>query len=208
MEFADERAIVVDRYDRFTQSDGTILRIHQEDMCQALGLPPTAKYQSEGGPSPEDITALLRRHGSADDAERFLDAMAFNWVIAGTDAHAKNYSVLLGGDSVRMAPLYDLASALPYDGMYMPKLKLAMRIGGQYTIARIERRHWLRFAAAAGFDQDRAMQRVGTIIDRVADAFATAAATPAVRALASPLPQRLRDAVEARSIACQLALSR
>jgi len=205
--FADERAIAVDRYDRLTQADGSILRIHQEDMCQAMGLLPTAKYQSEGGPSPEDIVAVLRRNAGGTDADRFLDAAAFNWIIAGTDAHAKNYSVLLGGDTARMAPLYDIASALPYDGMYMPKLKLAMRIGGRDTIAKIERRHWLRFAEAAGFDPDLALHRIVDLTDRVTEAFATAAANPSVRDLASPLPQRLLDAIEARSIACTRALT-
>ncbi len=206
--FASERAIVVERYDRLTHPDGTILRVHQEDMCQALGLPPTAKYQSEGGPSPEQLVAVLRDHGSDSDAQRFLDALAFNWIVAGTDAHAKNFSVLLSGDQVRMAPLYDIASALPYDGMYMPKLKLAMRIGGQYTISRIERRHWTRFAEAAGFDPDAAVRRVTEIAERIPDAFATVTATAPVRDLDSPLPHRLLDAVAAQASLARAALAR
>lgn len=58
---------------------------------------------------------------------RFVDALAFTWIIAGTDAHAKNYSLLLAGPQVRLAPLYDVASALPYDDMYLPRLRMAMR---------------------------------------------------------------------------------
>jgi serine/threonine-protein kinase HipA len=136
--FAGERAIVVERYDRLRRADGAIVRLHQEDLCQALGLLPTSKYQNEGGPTPEQIFDLLRRHTVTSDGQaawRFLDALAFNWVVAGTDAHAKNYSVLLSGAQVRLAPLYDVASALPYDDMYLPKLKLAMRIGGEYALS-------------------------------------------------------------------------
>ncbi|HEY0691385.1 MAG TPA: HipA domain-containing protein [Kribbella sp.] len=80
---------------------------------------PAKKYQNEGGPSPSDIAALFRRvmpRSAARDATRaFLDALVWNWVIAGTDAHAKNYSLLLLGNQVRLAPFYDVASALPYD---------------------------------------------------------------------------------------------
>lgn len=106
-----ERAIAVERYDRRHQSaEGPVLRVHQEDMCQALGIPPTAKYQSEGGPSPEQIIDLLRTevrpaHTAEAQVADFVDALALNWIIAGTDAHAKNYSPLLSGARVRLAPL-------------------------------------------------------------------------------------------------------
>ncbi|MEV4406636.1 HipA domain-containing protein [Actinoplanes sp. NPDC049598] len=115
--FEGERAVVVDRYDRFPRGDGTITRLHQEDMCQALGLPPSAKYQSEGGPTPEQIITLIRgavRPVVVAEAEvdRFVDAVALNWLLGGTDAHAKNYSLLLMPGQVRLAPLYDVASSL------------------------------------------------------------------------------------------------
>jgi len=116
--FGAERAIVVDRYDRLPSGGVDVVRVHQEDMCQALGLAPSAKYQSEGGPSPEQIIELLRRVVKpAPVAElevgRFVDALAVNWLIAGTDAHAKNYSILLAPGQTRLAPLYDVASSLP-----------------------------------------------------------------------------------------------
>jgi serine/threonine-protein kinase HipA len=86
----------VERYDRFPVGDGTVSRVHQEDMCQALGLSPAVKYQSEGGPSPEQIITLLRRAITPQviaetEVGRFVDGLALNWLIAGTDAHAKNY---------------------------------------------------------------------------------------------------------------------
>lgn len=118
--FDDQTAIVTERYDRVAQPNGWLRRIHQEDLCQALGLPPELKYQSEGGPTPRAIVDLLRQvlpGVAADDAVlRFLDALVLNWLICGTDAHAKNYSLLLAGRQVRLAPLYDVASALPYPG--------------------------------------------------------------------------------------------
>ena len=93
---------------------------------------PTKKYQNEGGPSPPDIIELLRTYSTdrESDVDTFVDALGFNWLIAGTDAHAKNYSLLLAeGPNVRLAPLYDIASMLPYKGIDVKKIKLAMKIG-------------------------------------------------------------------------------
>jgi serine/threonine-protein kinase HipA len=201
--FAGERAIAVERYDRLRTRDGAVLRVHQEDMCQALGLPPTAKYQNEGGPSPERIVELL----DGREGAHFLDALAFNWVIAGTDAHAKNYSVLLSGPQVRLAPMYDVASALPYDNLYLPKLKMAMRIGGQYAVGRIGRRQWDSFAGAVGLDPEEVRKRVDTIAEHAADAFLQAARGETVTALRSDLPTRLVDRVAAHAKACREALA-
>lgn len=138
-------AIVVQRYDRVFQ-EGRCLRIHQEDLCQALSVPPSIKYQNEGGPSVKDVAKLLWDVSSepAKDVRRFADALIFNWLIVGTDAHAKNYSLLIApGSQVRLAPLYDLASALPYPAQISPhKAKLAMKVGSKYRIKEIVRRHW------------------------------------------------------------------
>lgn len=83
--------------------------MHQEDLCQAFGVRPERKYQNEGGPSPAAVVQLLRdRIVPLEQAERavwrFLDALSLNWLIMGTDAHAKNYSLLLSGPQVRLAP--------------------------------------------------------------------------------------------------------
>ncbi len=212
MSFGNERAIVVERYDRVVGSTGAIGRIHQEDMCQALGVPPTAKYQSEGGPTPEQITQLLRRavqplRQAEQEVGRFVDALAFNWLIAGTDAHAKNYSVLLADGQVRLAPLYDIASVLPYDDMYLPKLRLAMRIGGEYRVARISGRHWRRFAVENGLDPEATVQRVDQLAARVPAGFTEAAEEQAVRALGSRLPEVLVERVSTHAERCRNALS-
>lgn len=111
------QCIAVTRYDRIRQPDGTYRRVHQEDMCQALGIPPFKKYQSDGGPTPRDIGTIIRQRSTNPDRDihAFLDALIFNWVIGGTDAHAKNYNFILEGNVVALAPLYDIASWLPYE---------------------------------------------------------------------------------------------
>jgi len=89
-QFANETAVVVTRYDRVKDGEGAIVRVHQKDLCQALGVPPSKKYQNEGGPTPAQIARLLRdamppRVGE-DAVWRFADALIWNWPIAGTDA--------------------------------------------------------------------------------------------------------------------------
>jgi len=111
--FGSEQALVVRRYDR-PLIDGVVVRVHQEDFCQALGVHPQRKYQSDGGPTVDDLVGVLGSAGSQrDDIGHLLRAVAYNWLILCTDAHAKNYSLLLSGRQVRLAPLYDLASAPP-----------------------------------------------------------------------------------------------
>ena len=109
----------------------------KRDMCQALSVLPARKYQSDGGPGPGDIVSLLRRSMppgvAAEEVSRFVDALIWNWLIAGTDAHAKNYSLLIASDQVRLAPLYDVASALPYR-VPQRELRLAMKLGTDYRV--------------------------------------------------------------------------
>ena len=129
---------------------------------------PTAKYQNEGGPGPKEIIELLRRHSlrPEDDIRTFVDALVYNWLIGGTDAHAKNYSILHGpAGGVRLAPLYDLASYLPYAGGQKPKLKLAMKIGGRYHREAIGKRHWERVASIANLDSRAVCERVLELVD-------------------------------------------
>lgn len=156
MKFEGEIAIVITRYDRMRR-DGQLRRVHQEDLCQASGLPPSLKYQAEGGPSPHDLLRLIDAHSLSplEDRQTFFNALAINWLIGGTDAHAKNYSFLMGsGGGVRLAPLYDLASALPYDAINQKKMTLAMRIGGKYRLNEIRGREWRKFASEENLDPE------------------------------------------------------
>lgn len=201
--FAGETAVVVNRYDRIAH-DETIRRVHQEDLCQALGVPPARKYQNEGGPGPSQIVRLLRaamRPAAAEDAvRRFADALVWNWLVAGTDAHAKNYSLLLAGPEARLAPLYDVASALPY-GVHERKLRLAMKLGGDYRL-HPDRNPWPKAARELGVDATTLVDRVRELAARAPDAFADAIAAPEVAALDRPLPARLLDLVADRARRC------
>jgi serine/threonine-protein kinase HipA len=201
--FANESAIVVDRYDRQIRGD-TITRVHQEDTCQALGIPPWKKYQNEGGPGPRDIADLLRQVLSPrvvnGSVQRFADALIWNWIIAGTDAHAKNYSLLISGSQVRLAPLYDVASALPYD-MHEKKLRLAMKIGGDYRVYPYKN-PWPLAARELGLDEEALRLRVQELLMVAPQAFADSAKTPDVLTLDRPLPVKLVDLVAERAHRC------
>jgi len=162
MRFDDEVAIVIERYDR-REVQGRLVRVHQEDMCQAFGLPPTKKYENEGGPGVAKIVGLLGEYSGApqEDVATFLGAIAFNWLIGGTDAHAKNYGVLIGaGGRARLAPLYDLASILPYDEFDAQKIKLAMKLGGEYRLRDITLRQWKKLATELRTDEGALLSMV------------------------------------------------
>ena len=165
--FAGQETLVVARYDRLRIGDGRVIRLHQEDTCQSLGVSPLRKYQNEGGPGPADIVNLLLRE--SDDAETdvaaFLDALALNWVIAGTDAHAKNYALLLSAGSVRLAPLYDVISILPYPHLpHHREARLSMRIDREYDAWKIRRRDWEGLAAGCDLDPHPVVERVRQLV--------------------------------------------
>lgn len=160
---SDELAMVVERYDRRPVSTSTgpqVLRLHQEDLCQATGTWRTAKYQNDDGPSPTSIVQLLEEQSNSRDLEaskrEFARALAFNWAVAGIDAHAKNYSVLMVADRIRLAPLYDLTSASllmdPKEVHY--KTKSAMKIGRDYSLRGINRDDLHATADAIGVGAD------------------------------------------------------
>jgi serine/threonine-protein kinase HipA len=163
LHFKDIPVIVVERYDRHRQGE-KVIRIHQEDTCQALGRMPQQKYQNEGGPSSREIFGLLHEWSSdrQADEEVFIKSLALNWILYGTDGHAKNYSLLIApGGQVRLAPLYDIASAIPYPETVPPrKAKLAMKIGGEYLVSRIGRHEWEKFAAEQRLDKDSLVESI------------------------------------------------
>jgi serine/threonine-protein kinase HipA len=202
--FGDEIAIVVERYDR-VRGGGRWSRIHQEDMCQALGLHPTSKYESDGGPGVRTIAELLREQSSnpEEDVQSFVDAIAFNWLIAGTDAHAKNYALLLGGSgAVRLAPLYDLASILPYQTINLQKAKLAMKIGGEYRLRNIRLRHWKRFAADLRLDEAWLMERIRTMAASLPDHTTSIRNELEADGLSHITMTRLAQRLKARAASC------
>ena len=161
--------LLAERYDRIRDGDGNIERLHQEDFCQALGIPSQIKYQSEGGPSLADCFALVRDASSAPalDLIALLDAVIFNVLIGNHDAHAKNFSLLYLPDrSIRLAPLYDLVSTVFY-----PELtdRMAMKIGKQPKSALIHPKDIDRFAADAGLGVAQTRARIPALAGRLLD---------------------------------------
>lgn len=209
--FDDELAIVVDRYDRAVQA-GRILRVHQEDACQAMAVHPARKYEVDGGPGARAIAELIREHSRKpdEDLETFADALAFNWLIGGTDAHAKNYSFLIGADGrVRLAPLYDVASALPYDHLQVRKLRLAMRIGGKYRLWEIGRHEWTKLAGELRMDSEALVARVRAMAARLPDLAAELRGQLSAAGLDPAAMERLETEIRASAtrFGARLALS-
>lgn len=206
--FEDEVAIVIERYDR-VRIESTIRRLHQEDMCQALSVPPTSKYENEGGPGAQPIVELLRTHSGRpiDDVWAFVQALALNWLIGGTDGHAKNYAVLVGtGGRVRLAPLYDIASVLPYD-FDTKKLRLAMNIGGKYGMNDIALRHWSKLAKSVRLNEEEVRAKCLGLADRLPDALAGVIRTAGLDGLSHSILERLSAALNERTQYCRRMLS-
>ena len=173
--FGDTKALVVTRFDRRWQgvlagaeqkarfkvpAGAWIARLPQEDFCQALGIAPDRKYESDGGPSVRDCLGVLANSEQADeDCATFALAQLAFWLLAATDGHAKNFSIHhRRGGRFNLAPLYDVLSAWPIIGrgpnqLPYQRAKLALAIRGQnahYRLNEIDVRHWQRLANACG----------------------------------------------------------
>ena len=156
-EFKGIRVLVIERFDRLWTKDRRLLRLPQEDCCQALSVPPTRKYESDGGPGMAAILDLLQ--GSDDpEADRrfFLKAQIVFWLLGATDGHAKNFSVFLRpGGRFRLTPLYDVMSVQPaVDASQLRRnqMKLALAVGDNrhYVVLEIMPRHFQQTAARSG----------------------------------------------------------
>ncbi|MGR4870343.1 type II toxin-antitoxin system HipA family toxin [Variovorax sp. LARHSF232] len=159
--FGDQRALVVERFDRAWMGDGQwIVRMPQEDFCQALGLPPRLRYEDDGGPSAAQGLQLLA--GSTDattDRIAFQLAQLAFWLMAAPDGHAKNFSIFLRqGNAYELTPLYDILSVWPYVGkgrgqLHLRNVRLAMALRSKnthYDIYGIRARHWHGLALKNG----------------------------------------------------------
>jgi serine/threonine-protein kinase HipA len=151
LELGGFRCLYSERFDRIVDADGTTLRLHQEDMCQALGLLPTQKYEFDDGPSVASVIALLRRQPSsriALDVNAFVRAVLTCFLLGNSDAHGKNYSLLYDPVAgVRLAPLYDVVSTAVYDDLTP---RLAMAIGGEDDPSQVDLGCWRRLGAESG----------------------------------------------------------
>ncbi len=173
------KMIIIERYDRVIHQDGSVQRLHQEDFCQATGVPPDKKYQEDGGPSLVRIAGILRAVAPAPDAEALLRAVVLNVLVGNGDAHAKNFSLLHHpSGALGLAPLYDLMSTLYYGDD-----RLAMSIDSVQRTRRVTADRILSETARWGLSGRRASQIIAGLIERIPDAVALAIAeTPALPA--------------------------
>ena len=205
--FEDEPAIIVERYDR-TGLPRSIRRLHQEDMCQVLGLPPTKKYQNEGGPGCAKLSEAIWTHSGepGDDARTFARAIMLNWIIGGTDAHAKNFSMLIGPHGRgRLAPLYDVASMLPYDAD-LRRLKMATKIGGKYLLDEVQIRHWVKFATEVRLPPNEVIDMGKATAATVPTLVAETVDDARANGFDHPILQRMTEVLSARSNHCARVL--
>ena len=162
--------IVVQRYDRTISPEGTVTRLHQEDFCQALGIPPERKYQQEGGPRLRDCMAMLRDWSTTPvlDIRDFLDSLIFNVLIGNADAHGKNYSLLYRGGARRLAPFYDLVCTLAW-----PELSKtpAMKIGHSDSIETIAPAHWRKMTEETRLGWPMVRERMAELCQKTVDAL-------------------------------------
>lgn len=138
-------AIVIARYDRTTPNNGRLDRLHQNDLCQTLGIPSGKKYEAEGGPSLKICfdTVLARSAQPAVEKRRLIEWVIFNVLIGNMDGHAKNLSLMINGARTQLAPFYDLVCTAVYPNLSQ---KLAFKIGGENRPHWLMQRHWDRFA--------------------------------------------------------------
>ena len=195
--FGETKALVIERFDRRWTKDGRLLRLPQEDCCQALSVPPTLKYQNEGGPGMSDVLGLLNGSDTPiADQDIFLKAQLVFWLMGATDAHAKNFSLFLSpGGSYRMTPLYDIVTAqgaLDARQIERKQMRMAMSVGDSrhYRFDQIHGRHFVQTALRAGLSRKRATDIIEEIAARAPDALEEAA-----NALPEAFPQALVEAV-------------
>ncbi|MBS3805756.1 MAG: type II toxin-antitoxin system HipA family toxin [Oleiphilaceae bacterium] len=179
--FGTEKALIVERFDRRWSKDQTwLMRLPQEDFCQALGVAPAVKYESDGGPGiREGMQLLLGSQRANQDRDNFFRAQILFWLMAAIDGHAKNYSLFLEADSAyRMAPLYDVLSAYPLmaqGSIPAEKAKMAMSVKGRnrhYHWARIQPRHFVSTAQQVGFSAEKAKTLMNEMAQKTSSVIA------------------------------------
>ena len=169
----DINYLLIKRYDRLfietKEKANKIMRIHQEDFCQALDISSTNKYQNEGGPSLKQCFNLIRAVSSTPviDLAKMINAVIFNYLIGNCDAHGKNFS-LLYLDQLQLAPLYDLVCTLYYKDL---DRKMAMKLGGEYLIGKITVENFDKLADEVGFAKPEIRRRILELSDAILSAI-------------------------------------
>jgi serine/threonine-protein kinase HipA len=159
--------LLVNRYDR-TEAGGRWRRLHQEDYCQALGRYPSDKYETNrtaiAGPTLKDMFDVTRRHMAATEVVSLLDMAIFNVLACNTDAHAKNYAIMVRAGSASLAPTYDVMCGEVWENVTK---NLAQHIGGERRGDRLEARHWRQFGRDCGLNPKQVVGRVEALANAV-----------------------------------------
>ena len=168
----DIRYLLIERYDRHIEPDGTIKREHQEDFCQALSVPPELKYEAEGGPGVTALETMIRQHARrpAADVLQLQRMLIFHYLIDNADAHAKNYALLYRQTVPDLAPMYDALSTAVY-----PRLskQLAMKIGGRSLPDTIQQSHWFDLVPDTKAAQRNLAKEIESMAAKVQEASVT-----------------------------------
>ena len=199
--------LLVKRYDRRDVA-GRWRRLHQEDYCQALGKPPSAKYESNQtgirGPTLKDIFEVTRRLMPPTDIVRLLDMVVLNIIACNTDAHAKNYSIMIRAGGASLAPMYDVMCGEVWGNVTK---NLAQKIAGKSRGDHLKGRHWQRFAHECGLNPKQVVDRVGALAKAViAEAHAAESDVAAMPAGGHAILNQTRQAVERRARALLVQL--
>ena len=197
IDFAGKRVLTIERFDRTWTRDGRLLRLPQEDSCQALSVPPSRKYESEGGPGIRAIAELLKGSDAPDtDQKAFFKAQIVFWLLGATDGHAKNFSIRLApGGRFCLAPLYDIISTQPSldaSQITQHQMKLAMAIGNNrhYAVHTIVGRHFVQTAKSCGLPD----KMVKEVIQELADTTASGI-DQTLSGLPKGFPQRIAASI-------------
>ncbi|MBW5406605.1 type II toxin-antitoxin system HipA family toxin [Morganella morganii] len=197
--FGRKKVLIVERFDRKWSSDGDrLLRLPQEDCCQALGIAPALKYEANGGPGIHAIMHLLLGSRKAlDDREMFFKSQILFWMLAAIDGHGKNFSLFIEPESsFRLTPLYDVMSAFPIfeaGGIEIQKAKMAMALQGknkQYNFSKIQPRHFVSTAAHAGFSEEIAVKLISDMADKAESVISAVSAK-----LPAGFPEHISSAI-------------
>lgn len=199
VQFDDIPVLAVKRFDRFGAGDN-VVRLHQEDFCQALGVHPRNKYEADGGPTLADMMRLLDRHSgdALTDQTRLYRAVLFNLIIAGTDAHAKNFALVYSptAGAPRLAPLYDMNSMYPY-AKQRRDMRSSLRVAGHYKLYEITRAHLTQRIDGSRL-RARDMEAVcDELLDALPQAARRLASDMVEQGMHSDIPAAITDGIDA-----------
>jgi len=172
--FEEQKVLAVERFDRKWLGDSKLVRLPQEDMCQALGIAPAIKYEADGGPSIKSIMDILRGSQNAkQDREILFKSQILFWLLAAPDGHGKNFSLFIeANNGYRLTPLYDILSAYPLmwgSGLQKQKIKMAMALKGKsrhYKWDNILPRHFITTAKSVGYSEKLALAHLDEMFSR------------------------------------------